>query len=640
LGTKSQEKLFETNKAKQKINFFKSEKSDDLFKPTIATTKKSKIKKFFHIDDDDDTKIENKNSFNIQLNNSQAEESDFKFSLDLNRSLFKKRIHSKSLDQIASTQNETRIFTNQTSNQNSKETFRNKLKNIKNKKKLKQRYCIDPRFNSVSSDFVYSSNSFHINNKQKLSSPDCSTTTPAKQQQQQLEQEAAKTSSSLSFLSRIQWPRKYYSNKKAKTSTELADLNENITKAKKNSFFRIAALVSDLFHNNRSATKNNSNQQISACVSECDNSKTTQNTDHLSSSDSFLIFELEANKKSNHQAEVETKSVDLSKKNKYKQLKRNLDSGSSSACGSCLSKKQPSLDPSDDLSVNSCSAFANKEVYFKNKFIRASVEDRHRSPVFSDQASDPPVLNIVHDEMVNLAQQKSISCIDRSQTDNLSSKSKKFFAASSLISPRLLFKHSSSAKSKAMSYSSIPPSHKPPPPEIDLPELPFSSSMLSKSVRLEESSRMLRVSNEYSEPFDLLVWNGKNSQEPTSVSNSPTKIAKSDDDSAYSSSYINQSTTSTLKLNEKRSEYCDTEEDTALFDSSMLLSSSSTSSSPLSALMPSSTIFLTKSPRFELISHSGEARTRLNKPLMQVFSEYESVRDMIVKQTESSVQNR
>ena len=399
-----------------------------------------------------------------------------------------------------------------------------------------------------------------------------------------------------------------------------------------------------MFHNNRSTTKNNSNQQIPACISECDKSKNI-NTDYLSSNDSLLIFELEANKNSNHQAEVETKSVDLNKKNKYKQLKRNLDSGSSSACGSCLSKKQPSLDPSDNLSVNSCSAFVNKEVYFKNKFIRASVEDRNRSPVFSDEASDPTVLNIIHEEtspseMVNLAQQKSISCIERSQTDNLStksSKSKKLFTASSLISPRLLFKHSSSAKSKAMSYSSIPPSHKPPPPKIDLPELPFSSSMLSKSVKLEDSSRMLRVSNEYSEPFDLLVLT---SQEQTSVSNSPTKIAKSDDDSAYSSSYINQSTTSTLKLNEKRSEYCDTEEDTALFDSSMLLSSSSTSSSPLSALMPPSTIFLTKSPRFELINHSGEARTRLNKPLIQVFSEYESVKDMIVKQTESSVQNR
>ena len=635
MGTKSQEKLFETSKAKQKRNFFKSKKSD----PTIATTKKSKIKKFFHIDDDDDTKIENKNSFNIQLNNSKAEESDFKFSLDLNsRSLFKKRIHSKSLDQISSTQNEIHIYSNPTSNQNSKETFRNKLKHIKSNKTHKQRYCIDPRFNSVSSDFVYSSNSFHISNKQKLSSPDCST--PAKQQ---LEQEATKTS----FLSRIQWPRKYYSNKKEKTSTELDE--KNITKAKKNSLFRIAALVSDLFHNNnnnnnRSTTKNNStNPQISACISECDNAK---NINYLSSNDSLLIFELEANKKSNHQAEVETKSVDLNKKNNFKQLKRNLDSGSSSACGSCLSKKQPSLDPSDDLSVNSCSAFANKEVYFKNKFIRA---DRNRSPVFSDEASDPTVLNIVHEEissaeMVNLAEQKSISCIERSQTDNLSSKSsksKKFFAASSLISPRLLFKHSSSAKSKAMSsYSSIPPSHKPPPPKIDLPELPFSSSMLNKSVKLEDSSRMLRVSNEYSEPFDLLVLNGKNSQEQTSVSNSPTKIAKSDDDSAYSSSYINQSTTSTLKLNEKRSEYCDTEEDTALFDSSMLLSSSSTSSSPLSAMMPPSTIFLTKSPRFELINHSGEARMRMNKPLMQVFSEYESVRDMIVKQTESSVQNR
>ena len=84
MGTKSQEKLFETSKAKQKRKFFKSKKSDDLFNPTIATTKKSKIKNFFHIDDaDDDTKIENENSFNIQLNNSKAKESDFKFSLDI-----------------------------------------------------------------------------------------------------------------------------------------------------------------------------------------------------------------------------------------------------------------------------------------------------------------------------------------------------------------------------------------------------------------------------------------------------------------------------------------------------------------------------------------------------------------------------
>lgn len=121
-------------------------------------------------------------------------------------------------------------------------------------------------------------------------------------------------------------------------------------------------------------------------------------------------------------------------------------------------------------------------------------------------------------------------------------------------------------------------------------------------------------SNEYSEPFDVIT---EPSQKSKTKSNESISFKKSnliktsfsiDDDSAYSSCYQNQSELSNLKIVFKPNEHSnDTEEETmTTFDSSVLLSSSSCSSSPLLSLL------------------SGP---RLASNTQQVNSEYEHVKD-------------
>ena len=121
-----------------------------------------------------------------------------------------------------------------------------------------------------------------------------------------------------------------------------------------------------------------------------------------------------------------------------------------------------------------------------------------------------------------------------------------------------------------------------------------------------------------------------------------------DDDSAYSSSYTNHSNVSTPKIWDKLqitpniqiklNEHCDAnnvtnEEDTLAFDTSMVLSSSSSSSSPLSSLTQNSTystVLLTKSPKFDFINNvSLRQHSKKSVAKIQIASEYESVRDML-----------
>lgn len=124
------------------------------------------------------------------------------------------------------------------------------------------------------------------------------------------------------------------------------------------------------------------------------------------------------------------------------------------------------------------------------------------------------------------------------------------------------------------------------------------------NIKLMSSSYVgsseIRQSNEYSEPFDFVFNKTQKS------SNIQLKLSNSvEDDSAYSSCYHTQSSPKNNLKIVSNTNCLDTEEEaTTPFDSSMLLSSSSCSSSPLSSLNP-------------------------NLLFLPICSEYESVKDII-----------
>ena len=114
-----------------------------------------------------------------------------------------------------------------------------------------------------------------------------------------------------------------------------------------------------------------------------------------------------------------------------------------------------------------------------------------------------------------------------------------------------------------------------------------------------------------------------------------------DDDSAYSSCCTNtQSNVSTPKISNKKftqnsqinkSDHCDIEEDTLTLDSSTVLSTSSSSSSPIPSLAKNSTILLTKSPRYDFLnSPSYSCSQKMSSAKLTLFPEYESVKDTII----------
>ena len=128
--------------------------------------------------------------------------------------------------------------------------------------------------------------------------------------------------------------------------------------------------------------------------------------------------------------------------------------------------------------------------------------------------------------------------------------------------------------------------------ETEFRKIEQNSGILTPKMTTS-APRVVCVSNEYSEPFDLIVSKVLKSESVKSARLTDKELNRElktghEDDSAYSSCCITHSTDSTPKIIEKKSaklksEYNEPEEDTiTTFDSSILLSSSSmSSSSPL-----------------------------------------------------------
>ncbi len=156
-------------------------------------------------------------------------------------------------------------------------------------------------------------------------------------------------------------------------------------------------------------------------------------------------------------------------------------------------------------------------------------------------------------------------------------------------------------------------------------------------------------SNEYSEPFDLLQLTNQHKIETRTTLNkalfkstTTTTAAEAylDDDSAYSSSYISQSISSTSPKASKanpgrpktKQDNFDNEEDTLVMDSYLSHSSSSNSSSPLSPLFGRRSPLQASQTRVASTLPSKAKQCLISKAsLLPILSEYESVSDSLLK---------
>ena len=328
-----------------------------------------------------------------------------------------------------------------------------------------EKYQIDPRYNHL--------NSFNS----KISST--STSVASSVESLASKKHAIKTQ----LFSKFQWPHKYLSiNNKKKNSKVIANADAND--------FKIKNLIKNHNHFHISTNTTNSTRKSKA------KSLSIFNKNALTS----LINSLNIFKSSRNKIQKEFSFENLN----------NIEPKRSNDI---------ILNRSNTPSFTKNSKFT--EVFYKNQLIRK--ESRQIVPHFSDHFIESPDLNLVYSENEQAfdsddKQMVNISPLNRSNSSACSS------LAAAILTPKLKKKSSKdTGKSVSIendfecvkkSLSSLPPTHKPPPPNIY--EAPVNQTFYAGFCRSKttnnfiDSSNKYRASNEYSEPFDVLIHNQQN----------------------------------------------------------------------------------------------------------------------------------